>query len=75
MDSYGVIRRLPNIPGQSNHHGQKRIMSEFILNEKGINTAEVMERLLGQQLRDIIDEKYYIDLKKPIFRYTKVLVV
>ncbi len=62
----------PTFPAGSSDQDNNCITSEFIRNEKGIKMAEVMERLMGQQVSDAIDGEYYMEVEDPIFKYTRV---
>ena len=51
---------------------KKLAIAEFIVNKKGIKTSTVVERLISKQVRDVIDPEYYMELRHPIFQYSKV---
>ena len=62
----------PTFPPNSNDNEKKRIIKEFIFDEHGIKIAKAVERLLSNQVRQAIDEEFYMELEDPIFKFSKV---
>lgn len=62
----------PTFPANATDVEKKRITAEFIKTETGIKTAAVVEKLLSKQVRDAIEEEYYMELEDPIFKYSQI---
>ena len=62
----------PNIPDGSSTDDKRRIIEEFIRDEKGIKTAEAVDKLLKTQVRDAIEKEYYLELEDPVLKLSQV---
>ena len=62
----------PVFPDGSTGDDKRRITKEFVRDETGIKTAETVERLLNKQVRDAIEEDYYLELEDPVLKFSKV---
>ena len=52
-------------PGESSDDDKRRIVKEFIRDESGIKTAETVKSLLNKQVRNAVDEEYYLSWRTP----------
>lgn len=72
MKCPSIVGSLPKPPSSLLGSHKKRIVKEFIRDEHGIKVAKAIERLLGTQIRQAIDEEFYLELEDPIFKFSKI---
>ena len=65
---------FPNFAANATDTEKKRVVAEFVRDEKGIKTAKMVGKLLRNQLLEAVEEDYYMELEHAIYKYDRVTV-
>ena len=65
---------FPTFAQGANEQVKRDAVANFIVSERDIKKAKIVEDLLRNQLMEAVDEEYYLELKNPTYRYDRVKV-